>query len=61
MHPGNVLEPDYDELVETMMYSYENYEELSQRFFDQVPALTERYNWDRLTENAFSHIVKKFS
>ena len=61
MHPGKVYEPDKDDLKQKMLLAYENYEELQNKFYNQAKEVHSYYNWDRLTEEAFAPIVKKFS
>ena len=57
VHPGKMLEPSFDELVELYRYAYENFAALSDRFYAQAPLLHEEYNWEKLTKQAFSHLI----
>lgn len=59
IHPGKMYEPNMDHLVELYRYIYENYEELSQSFYDNSDRVHSEYNWDTLTENAFKHLENK--
>lgn len=49
MHPGNVLEPDFDHLVETYRYAADNITEISARAYQMAPAVWQEYDWDRIT------------
>jgi glycosyltransferase involved in cell wall biosynthesis len=61
MHPGNVLEPDDDDLRDKMLFVYNNFDGLSRRFYAQAKDVQAAYNWQTLTKNAFEHIVQRFS
>lgn len=59
IHPGMMSEPDVDHLVELYRYTYNNYESLSKKFFDNAETVHSEYNWDRLTESAFRHLENR--
>lgn len=54
LHPGNMLKPKEDEIVDAMRYAYHNYKEVTDYSYGIVEKLTQYYNWDRLTSEAFS-------
>lgn len=56
MHPGWMSEPDIHHLVDLYRYSYKNYTNLSQTFFDNAERVHSEYNWDKLTKDAFEHL-----
>ena len=56
-HPGKMLEPDFDDLVEKYRYAYEHFEALSSYFYTQAPKLHAEYNWEKLTAEAFAHLI----
>lgn len=56
-HPGKMLEPDFDDLVEKYRYAYEHFEALSSYFYTQAPQLHAEYNWEKLTAEAFAHLI----
>lgn len=60
-HTGEMLHPDRAALRDTMAYAVDHFEENAQKAFSLTPHVHRRYNWDRLTQRAFSHIVEKFS
>ncbi|ASR77527.1 glycosyltransferase [Streptomyces phage Paradiddles] len=57
VHPGKMLEPSFDDLVDKYRYAYDNFDELSNYFYAQAPKLHEEYNWETLTEKAFAHLI----
>lgn len=60
-HPGDMIEPDEQSIYEAMMKVYDDFENQSNVFYDQAEDFRVRYDWKNLTENAFKHIVEKFS
>jgi glycosyltransferase involved in cell wall biosynthesis len=61
MHPGKVLKPDFDDLVDKYRYVYHNIEALLPAFHKQSFAVHAEYDWLELTKNAFNDLVTKFS
>jgi hypothetical protein len=61
MHPGKMHEPSLEDLKEKMWIAYTDYKKLQEKFYNQAELVHKHYNWDRLTEEAFEPIVKKFS
>lgn len=60
VHPGKVVRPNFDELVEQYRYVYDNYDSLSRRFFDQSFTVHEEYDWIKLTEKSFKNVFERF-
>jgi glycosyltransferase involved in cell wall biosynthesis len=58
-HTGQMYEPDKEHLKQLMRYTYDNWKSVESTFREQAPAVHVRYDWDRLTERAFRHIVQK--
>ena len=58
-HPGKIYLPRRQELANSMEYAVENFEELSEKAYDQAFLLHEEYNWKNLTKNAFDPVIKK--
>lgn len=58
-HPGMMYKPDPQHLVELYRYSADNYDALSTIHFDNAIDVHKEYNWDTLTEKAFSHLENK--
>lgn len=61
MHPGQVLKPDFDDLVDKYRYVYDNIESLLPGFYRQAFKIHDRYDWDVLTAEAFENIVEKYT
>ena len=60
MHPGKMFWPDFDDLVNKYKKTAEEFESLSDFYYNQAEQLHKEYDWLTLTENAFDHIVKMF-
>lgn len=59
-HPGKVLEPSFDELVQTMIDTKNNIDDYTHMFYHQAASVHEYYDWINLTKNAFAHLDEKF-
>jgi glycosyltransferase involved in cell wall biosynthesis len=57
VHPGKMLEPSFDDLVDKYRYVADNYDTLSSEFYRKSPLLHEEYNWDKVTQEAFAHLI----
>lgn len=60
MHPGNMFHPDRADLAEAMQAAVDRIDINSTKAFSRVPYIQKRWDWDRLTEKAFAHIVEQF-
>ena len=60
-HAGQMYKPDKEDLSVKMVESIINFTAYSGYYFAQSTKIHEEYNWIQLTNNAFSHIFKKFS
>lgn len=59
LHPGNMLKPSEDELIDALRWAYSNYGEACEKSYGQVEALQKRYDWDTLTKNAFQALESR--
>lgn len=59
LHPGNMLKPNVDDLVEAMRYTYYNFEDAQKWAHEQVADLTAYYDWDRLTKSVFKKLEER--
>jgi glycosyltransferase involved in cell wall biosynthesis len=59
LHPGNMLKPNMDEVIDRMRYAYNNYSQVTDFSYGIVTKLTEYYNWDRLTKEAFDALESR--
>jgi len=60
VHPGKVVKPDFDDLVDKYRYAYNNYDSLSSEFFNKSWSIHEEYDWLKLTERSFKNVVERF-
>lgn len=59
-HPGNVFLPDFDHLVALYREAYANFDYLSNMAYANSFKIEKEYDWTRLTEKAFAHVVGNF-
>ena len=59
LHPGNMLKPKMDDLVESMRYCYENYDSVRDDALARVDSIMDYYDWDRLTKNTFKKLEER--
>lgn len=57
MHPGKMLLPDKDQLVDKLRYCVDNVDRLHQQFYKQAFDVHVEYDWIRLTRNAFQNVL----
>ena len=57
-HPGTMLQPSLPHLGHLMTDVAYNFEEYSDYYYNQAEQILDEYDWVRLTEDAFKHIVK---
>lgn len=57
MHPGQMLEPNKDDLEKQMLEAYYNYQKYADKAFEQAPELHEKFDWVNVTEAAFDGII----
>lgn len=60
-HTGQMYQPDKEHMKALMRKTYNEWTSIEEKFRLQAPDVWHRYDWDRLTERAFRHIVEKFS
>lgn len=56
IHPGKMLRPKFDELVDLMRYAADNYESLHDSALGRVDEIQSEYDWDNLTKSAFEYL-----
>lgn len=59
-HPGQVYEISDDELADKMLYTVNNYDQLSTNFMTQAPLVQKDYNWRKVVREAFAPLKKSF-
>lgn len=60
MHPGQVLKPSFDDLVDKYRYVKDNIESLLSKHYNQSFKVHDWADWSTLTEQAFSDVVTRF-
>lgn len=59
-HIGKMFKPDESHLAEQMFDVVENFKAYSGYYYAQSTEIHEKYNWLKLTKNAFKHLEEKF-
>lgn len=59
-HPGQMYRPNYESLKDSMRRLEEDYDRYAGLALRKSFGLNSEFDWDRLTEQAFAHIVRKF-
>ena len=59
IHPGMMLKPNMDDLVDAMRYAHDNYREVTDHSYGQVNRLKGRYDWEELTLAAFTSLENR--
>lgn len=59
LHPGNMLKPKMDELVDRMRLAYDTYDDRANFAMDMVEPIKREYDWDRLTDETFSTLSER--
>jgi glycosyltransferase involved in cell wall biosynthesis len=61
MHPGKILKPDFDDLVDKYRYVKDNIGSLLPKYYQQSFQIHDWADWETLTDQAFSEVVERFS
>lgn len=59
IHPGKVIKPNLDDLVDKMRYAYQNIEELKEKFFSQSFRLHSEFDWLKVTKDAVQGLEER--
>lgn len=54
IHPGKILRPDFDEVVDRMRWVADNYDDAQMFAQGQTAKIHEEYDWDRITSHTFN-------
>lgn len=60
-HPGKIWQPSFEETCAALRAVAEDFNTFSDKAYDLSPQVREEYDWLKVTEDAFAHIVEKFS
>lgn len=61
MHPGTMLEPDYESLKQQMQRAADDFETFADQAYELAPQIHDEYDWNEVTKTAFAGVVKRFS
>lgn len=61
VHPGKMFYPLIDDIVDRMRWVVDNYDAASDFAMNQVPAITDEYDWDKMTKKTFDALEKRLS
>lgn len=56
---GNVVIPHLDSMIELMKKAASDIESQSERFYNQVPEVVSRYDWQKLTNSAIDSLISR--
>lgn len=59
IHPGYMLRPNFDDVIDNMRFVVDNYEKCSDFAMEQAPKIHEEYDWDRITGQVFRDLEKR--
>jgi glycosyltransferase involved in cell wall biosynthesis len=58
-HPGLMYKPDYNDLLETILYTEKNIETLLPQYYDQAPEIHKEYDWDGIVSEYFNNVANR--
>ena len=59
VHPGKMFQPDFDDVVDHMRYSYNNYDFLSEDALGLANYAHAKYDWENFTKEAFENLESR--
>jgi glycosyltransferase involved in cell wall biosynthesis len=61
IHPGKILRPDFDVMVDRMRYAADNYDEVRDYACSTAGDVHKSYDWDTITKDVFEALEKRLS
>lgn len=61
IHPGYMLRPDVDEVIDRMRYAADNYDKVRDFATGQARAVHEYYDWNRITKETFTALENRLN
>lgn len=61
IHPGQMLKPNYDDLIDHMRWVVDNYEMARDFATSTAPAVHLKYDWNTLTKTTFEALEKRLN
>jgi len=59
IHPGYMLRPSFDDVIDNMRYTYDNYDKVHEFAQKQTEGIHDTYDWDTITKKVFSDLEKR--
>lgn len=56
LHPGKIMRPSADDVIDRMRYAVDNYSEISETAFETAHELHDAYDWDTITARVFNDL-----
>lgn len=61
IHPGHMLRPNFDEVVDRMRWAVDNYDDAYKTAMSKVDAIHREYDWDTITKKVFEDLEKRLN
>lgn len=58
-HPGKMWKPNFDDFVELIKYTADNYDHIANKQFCIAPKVHEKYNWNRVVTEHFDNVESR--
>lgn len=59
IHPGKMLEPDFDDLVDKYRFVYENAEKLMHKYYAQSYDVQHDFSWSEVTKPVINNLITR--
>jgi hypothetical protein len=59
LHPGKMYKPKFTDIVESMRYAYDHYDEVHARAQARTEAIQAEYDWDKITSKVFADLEQR--
>jgi hypothetical protein len=59
IHPGKVMQPNFDEVVDHMRDFFENYEKYTDFAYQNAQKVHDAYDWDTITGEVFGDLERR--
>lgn len=59
IHPGKMMRPNFDEVIDIMRYTADNYEKVNEFAMKTAPDIHLAYDWDTITKKVFSDLEER--
>lgn len=59
IHPGKMLKPNWDDVVDNMRFVADNFDDVSKFAMSQTEAIHKAYDWDTITAKVFGDLEKR--